>query len=313
MSVKGFIVGCIGLASRCKKHFKYWCNKHFLKNPKSRKRFRENVPNLSEPQTRILNTIRETGFATIGFEELFGDSNSELQKSLEKMRDDFLDSQRMSQAMEKRMGGERSKDGKSYRITLNPKNPVLNVEDPLLAFGLSPEILDIANSYLQLYSRIVYADVWHSFKIPNATKREASQNWHRDWEDDPLLKVFLFLSDIDETAGPFEYITQSRPSERHAALFPASNLLPGLHNYPDADLIERKVPAEDIVRGCGPAWTIVFCDTSGFHRGGFSTEKSRTMGFYTYISPASNCPRYFRLPDNLDLRTLSVSEQSALI
>lgn len=312
MSIKKIIIACTGFADRWAKRSIYWSRKHFLANPGSRKRFKANLPVLSEVQRNILQSLQQKGIASISVDELFGNSAGDLKDSLLTSKEEFLSCDRMKEVFKERMSGERSRDGKSYRITRNLKDPILPVDDPILAFGLRSEILDIVNCYLQLFSRYVYADVWHTFKLSESASREASQNWHRDWEDEPLVKVLLFLSDIDETAGPFEYITQSRPGEKYSGLFPASNLLPGLHNYPDANLIERQVPCDDIVRGCGPTWTIVFCDTSGFHRGGFSTERSRTMGFFTYVSPASACPRFFRLPEHSDLLSLSDSKQSAL-
>ena len=36
-----------------------------------------------------------------------------------------------------------------------------------------------------------------------------------------------------------------------------------------------------------PKGTIIFCNTSGFHRGGFATGKSRVLATLTWDSPAS--------------------------
>ena len=33
--------------------------------------------------------------------------------------------------------------------------------------------------------------------------------------------------------------------------------------------------------------TIIFCNTSGFHRGGFARSKARVLATYTWDSPAS--------------------------
>ena len=37
----------------------------------------------------------------------------------------------------------------------------------------------------------------------------------------------------------------------------------------------------------GPEGTLIFCNTAGFHRGGFSTTKPRVLATATYSSPAS--------------------------
>jgi hypothetical protein len=36
-----------------------------------------------------------------------------------------------------------------------------------------------------------------------------------------------------------------------------------------------------------PKGTIIFCNTSGFHRGGFATGKHRVLATWTWDSPAS--------------------------
>ena len=48
-----------------------------------------------------------------------------------------------------------------------------------------------------------------------------------------------------------------------------------------------------------PAGTLVLCNTSGFHRGGFATAKPRVLATATYCSPASLkslTERNYRLP-----------------
>ena len=37
----------------------------------------------------------------------------------------------------------------------------------------------------------------------------------------------------------------------------------------------------------GPAGSLLFCNTAGFHRGGFSTTAPRVLATATYSSPAS--------------------------
>ena len=42
-------------------------------------------------------------------------------------------------------------------------------------------------------------------------ERMSSQRWHRDFNDRHLLKAFLYLVDVDEETGPFEYVPRSAP------------------------------------------------------------------------------------------------------
>ena len=47
------------------------------------------------------------------------------------------------------------------------------------------------------------------------------------------------------------------------------------------------MPAEDFRTFTGPKGTLLFCNTAGFHRGGFSTTNPRVLATATYSSPAS--------------------------
>ena len=49
--------------------------------------------------------------------------------------------------------------------------------------------------------------------------------------------------------------------------------------------VAAAVPAEDRLAMTGPAGTMIFCDTSGFHRGGFAKSKPRVLSIWSYVSP----------------------------
>ena len=46
-------------------------------------------------------------------------------------------------------------------------------------------------------------------RSPPTSDRIHSQRWHRDFDDSHLLKVFLYLVDVDEQTGPFEFVAGS--------------------------------------------------------------------------------------------------------
>src|SRR5437899_1152655 len=56
-------------------------------------------------------------------------------------------------------------------------------------------------------------------------------------------------------------------------------------NYPTEDELERRVDGARVFTG--PTGTLLFCNTAGFHRGGFATERPRVLATATYSSPAS--------------------------
>ena len=112
----------------------------------------------------------------------------------------------------------------------------------------------------------------------------SSQLWHHDPEDLKLVKVFIYLGAVDEGAGPFQYIPGSAGNGPYSRDFPWRPLG---DTYPPEDQLFHRVSPSSVVSCVGPAGTIIFCNTSGFHRGGFATTAPRTMAVYNYASPAS--------------------------
>ena len=55
---------------------------------------------------------------------------------------------------------------------------------------------------------------------------------------------------------------------------------------PDEE-VQGSVPAEEIVTFTGSKGTLILCNTSGLHRGGFATAGPRVLATATYCSPAS--------------------------
>ena len=75
--------------------------------------------------------------------------------------------------------------------------------DPWLRVALDARLLDLANSYLDMWAKLEYLDLWHT-PPTDAADRVSSQRWHRDFNDRLLLKAFVYLADVDAGAGPFE-------------------------------------------------------------------------------------------------------------
>ncbi len=133
-----------------------------------------------------------------------------------------------------------------------------------------------------MWAKLEYVDVWYTPPAESGERR-SSQRWHRDFNDRHLLKAFLYLVDVDEEAGPFEYVPRSAPGNELDHLWPWRPL--GV-NYPPDDELAAKI-ADRAVRFTAPKGTLIFCNTSGFHRGGFARRKRRVLATVTYSSPAS--------------------------
>ena len=94
----------------------------------------------------------------------------------------------------------------------------------------------------------------------------------------------MYLSDVDEEAGPFEYVPRSAPGGELGDLWPWRPLG---DNYPPQDELAQRIEGRPVETFTGPKGTMIFCNTSGFHRGGFATGKPRVLATFTYASPAA--------------------------
>ena len=73
----------------------------------------------------------------------------------------------------------------------------ISLDDPWFRAVASRRMLDVANAYLRLWSKLSYVDLWYTAPQAVDEERVASQNWHFDFDDKHLLKAFLYLADVD--------------------------------------------------------------------------------------------------------------------
>jgi hypothetical protein len=258
----------------------YEIHDRVLSNRRSRGLFTHERPVLDEVQRRVVADVERDGYSLLAFADLFPDPAQ--WAGLEGMRDRFVAETEADLAK----GGEhvRVREGKEFVVRLLSYGVTLGLDQPWFGVCASRRMLDIANTYLRMWSKLEYVDVWYSVPQPKDASRVSSQLWHRDYNDKHLLKAFLYLVDVDEEMGPFQYIPGSQPGGPYADSWPWKPLG---QNYPTEGELEQRVPASAIHAFVGPKASLVFCNTSGFHRGGFSTTAPRVLATATYSSPAS--------------------------
>jgi hypothetical protein len=197
-------------------------------------------------------------------------------------------------------GALRVREGKEFVVRLHSYGVELGLEDPWFRACASARMLDVANAYLGLWSKLEYVDMWYSRPQAQETDRVSSQRWHRDFNDRRLVKTFLYLVDVEEGTGPFQYVPGSAPGGAKGDLWPWRPLG---ENYPPEAELERQIAADGARVFTGPKGTLLFCNTAGFHRGGFATKRPRVLATATYSSPASLASlteRSYRFSGSLD-------------
>ena len=258
----------------------YQLHDRVLANAASRRRFARTRGALDEKQRAIVERLRTDGYATLPLSELAPGAWEALEPEAER----FIAETEAGLAAE-RAGGEsqlRRRAGKEFVIRKYSWAGELGLDDPWLRLGINPRLLDVANEYLQMWSKLEYVDVWYTPAL-DADERRSSQRWHRDFNDRHLLKAFVYLVDVDEEGGPFEYVARSAPGTDLDDWWPWRPLG---ENYPPEDELAERVDGR-VVTFTAPKGTLILCNTAGFHRGGFAKEKPRALATWTWDSPAS--------------------------
>jgi hypothetical protein len=247
-------------------------------------------PPLSTAQQRALDDLRERGIAVTTFADLIADDA--LWRELEADMEAYLE---RAQKLVPDLEQPRAKDDFLVRRWAHAESvddSWIPSDSPWLRFAASDRLLDVVNSYRGVYTKLVGLDNMLTVPFPASAKRIASQRWHRDPEDRNVVKCILYFSEVDNDAGPFEYVAGSAPGGPYGHLWAwGTSWLTerGAEErwYPPQEKLEAKVAAADRVQLVGPKGTLALCDTSGFHRGGFARAKPRIVSIHTYISPDS--------------------------
>jgi hypothetical protein len=236
-------------------------------------------PPLNDVQRAAVDALRADGIAIVPFVDLLGE---ELWRDARRDIEPFIrETEESTRDAGERPAGKEEVIVRRFFDKAGEERPSFSVDSPWLRIAASESLLDIVNSYRQRLTRLFYVDNWFTVPYPGADGRVASQRWHRDPEDEHIVKVFVYFSDVDQEAGPFEYVRGSTAGGRYGHLWAWSEG----HRYPPADELEDAVAADDRLTVTGPSGTIIVCDTGGFHRGGFARAKPRILSISTYLRP----------------------------
>lgn len=149
----------------------------------------------------------------------------------------------------------------------------------LLALANRPEFLAVAEGFLGCRPTISYLAAWWSY--PTGISAQQAENFHRDVDDWRFLKLFVYLTDVDDTKGPHVYVRKS-----------ANAALSGpIRRYTDEE-IRAEHDAGDIVFMTGKAGDAFFENTYGIHKGQPVSEGNRLIFQAVYsITPLPYGPK----------------------
>lgn len=258
--------------------------------------YRMRARSLSKTATQVISDLDRDGVAITSVRELLATDKYYNELTSEVAR---LEQELASQISDARATADNHDaiGDKTFNVELLGSHPVLDLHTIYARFALQKSILQIANAYFGMYTCLRYYNVWHTF----ATRSEPreSQLWHRDREDHQILKVFVYLSNVDEGAGALTYApgTHAKGTVRRK---PAYFLQGNVERSYDSEMAEV-VPQERWVKALGPKGTIVFADTHGYHKGGLARERDHLVYTCMFTSQASQSPKLFEFPEKISL------------
>lgn len=137
----------------------------------------------------------------------------------------------------------------------------------LFLFGLDATMLAIAEQYLRVPVAYHGAVLRHS-RVDG--RQVGPRRWHRDAEDFHVLRTVLYLSDVTEDGGPFEYVPRGLQARASRAI--------GADGMCADDQMAAHVPRESWKRCIGPAGTLVLADSAQvFHHESLQRDAPRSV------------------------------------
>ncbi|MEA5580443.1 phytanoyl-CoA dioxygenase [Nodularia harveyana UHCC-0300] len=158
-------------------------------------------------------------------------------------------------------------------------------------WGKEQRLFNIIENYIGL--PVAYHGV-HLRKDFANTEQFQTLLWHKDIEDRRVLKIIVYLNDVEEKHGPFEYVPISLISPSKA--YRIKSKIKNLGGIDDQTL--NKIVPKSAWKSCpGPAGTVIFADTRRIlHHGTLRTEERSTLFFVYTANPPKRpelCAHYW--------------------
>ena len=257
--------------------------------------FQQSPPQLTLASKLALEQLNESGIAVAAIDDLLSEPGlfEELQERARLIEDEQLDKVSAARAVVDVTNAPGYE--KPFVVELlDRRRPVIHPRDILGRIALDSQLRGISDSYFGLRTRISDVNLWRTLKTRRAPS--SSQLWHRDIREDRyVLKMFIYLEDVDESSGPFMYLARTHPKGSNSRMRLPGQTRDEAPRAP-ADAPDRAGYAADVVTVTGPAGTVIFADTLGYHRGGYAAGRDRFAYQVRYASRAADRHRMLGCP-----------------
>jgi len=228
---------------------------------------------VAQSDKAIIDDLNKTGVHITSLENLFGDAANAVM-------DDFALAAADLEIMDNNMLPDYLQK-KTSSIDLKPSF-ILAKHPKLFLLCLSQRILGLVESYLGLSA------AYHGLALRRSLIdgiEVGPRLWHKDAEDFHVVRIIVYLNDVTEGGGPFEYIPRSygltyNDLKEFKGKLTNENIL--------------KIVPQSVIRTCyGKAGTVIICDSANsFHHEKLQVTQQRSVAMFGFSS---------RLPRGLEL------------
>jgi hypothetical protein len=194
----------------------------------------------------------------------------------------FVSDKHLPENIEKFYAAAPSRVGgvKSFLKFIGGSISEIDLENPLCRIALDEKILSIVASYFGAWPKLNYFNLTET--MPAHAEPIASQKWHRDPGMGKILKLFIYLTEVDDIgAGPFTYVKGTPNAGKYGKIIPKESF-GAFSYYPQKHFYEPFLKGHPPTPMLGKKGTLIFCDTTGLHFGGLSKTKRRLMATIFY-------------------------------
>ena len=139
---------------------------------------------------------------------------------------------------------------------------------------LADEIVPVLEK--NLYGCHLFVDKVYCYRNHYFTERSASWLWHWDNNPDEVVKIIVYLTDVDDDCGPFEYVVgaNGKPLLKKSTRSGYNNWKkpPNGSRIPEKDVEHEIRRGGKTVRVTGKAGTVVAFNNNVWHRANIPAE-----------------------------------------
>jgi len=171
-----------------------------------------------------------------------------------------------------------------------------NPQSAITKYCLNEEVTIACAKYLRMIPKLTSFKIWRSHQTEVA-ERTASQNWHRDYNEYQMIRIFLYFNDVNKGNGAGEYVTGTHYlGDSYNKLQDSED---GISRYSTEEQVINEFDSTRLVIAEGLAGTMYFVDTAGLHRGGYHpVPGERRVSLTTFSTAADLMETKIRQPKN---------------